>query len=120
MHVMLSKGCIAWWQRHWAAFMIAWVQIWANHIYEFVYSVIYNVHAHCKPMVIGRVHLLKALKGGFFHPPHVFKVSLMHQLERKYVYCHPLCRVIMKQMSSIMVNMLHPSIVNKKDKHYNK
>jgi hypothetical protein len=38
----------------------------------------------------------------------------MHQLERKYVYCHPLCGDILKQMSSIVVNMWHPSIINKK------
>ncbi len=34
-HVILSKGCIAWWQRHWDVSMISWVQIWANHVYEF-------------------------------------------------------------------------------------
>ncbi len=81
-----------------------------------VYLVIYNVHVHCKPMVIGlplKVHLLKALKGRFFS-------SLMFLRS-------PLCINGRENMSIAILYagynetnviyygyMLHPSTANKK------
>ncbi len=33
--ILLTKGCVGWWQTHWDASIKSGVQIWANHVYEF-------------------------------------------------------------------------------------
>jgi hypothetical protein len=54
-HILLTKGCVAWWQSHWDASMGSWVQTCANHIFEFhIFGHVDGVLLYHRPMVVGR------------------------------------------------------------------
>ncbi len=54
-HILLTKGCVAWWQRHWDASVRSWVQTHANQIHEFhIFGHVYGVLIYHRPMIVGR------------------------------------------------------------------
>jgi hypothetical protein len=54
-HILLTKGCVVWWQRHWDASMRSSVETHANQIYEcHIFGHVYGLLVYHTPMVVGR------------------------------------------------------------------